>query len=240
MEGIKKLIKILSAFGIIVFSLTYLFYFYLPSLNSPEGASLEAKKDIEINQELGFLPISSTTQTVFLPEIKNLEQQQQQWDEGRRKIEEVLNYEVEAALRKKITSKKQVIIPADFQNLAPKVIEINLSEQKLSRWENGQKLDEYLISSGRKGMATPSGVFKILQKIPLAYSRRYRLYMPYWMAFTSSGHGIHELPIFKNGKREGANHLGRPVSHGCVRLGVGPAETVYQWAEIGTPVVIHY
>ena len=89
-------------------------------------------------------------------------------------------------------------------------------------------------------MATPTGVFNVRNKINVAYSRKYRLYMPYWMAFTPWGHGIHELPVFKNGKREGANHLGRPVSHGCVRLGIGPAQTTYAWANVGTPVVIHY
>jgi lipoprotein-anchoring transpeptidase ErfK/SrfK len=59
------------------------------------------------------------------------------------------------------------------------------------------------------------------------------------MQFTGAGHGIHELPEWKNGYKEGANHLGTPVSHGCVRLGVGPAAKVYGWAEVGTPIVIH-
>jgi lipoprotein-anchoring transpeptidase ErfK/SrfK len=33
--------------------------------------------------------------------------------------------------------------------------------------------------------------------------------------------------------------LGIPVSHGCVRVGIGPAENVYNFATIGTKVVIH-
>jgi lipoprotein-anchoring transpeptidase ErfK/SrfK len=64
--------------------------------------------------------------------------------------------------------------------------------------------------------------------------------MPYWMAIVPGGKfGIHELPEWPGGYKEGANHLGTPVSHGCVRLGVGPAQTVYNWADIGTPVVVH-
>jgi hypothetical protein len=66
------------------------------------------------------------------------------------------------------------------------------------------------------------------------------LYMPYWMAITPDGkYGIHELPEWPGGYKEGANHLGRPVSHGCVRLGVGAAKTVYEWASEGTTVVVH-
>ena len=57
--------------------------------------------------------------------------------------------------------------------------------------------------------------------------------------FTGVGHGIHELPEWPSGYKEGEAHLGIPVSHGCVRLGVGPAETMYHWAPIGTIVFIH-
>jgi lipoprotein-anchoring transpeptidase ErfK/SrfK len=51
--------------------------------------------------------------------------------------------------------------------------------------------------------------------------------------------GLHELPIWPNGYREGQDHLGIPVSHGCIRLGVGPAQFLYNWAEVGTPVIIY-
>ncbi len=121
-----------------------------------------------------------------------------------------------------------------------KYIDINLTKQQLSIFENGDRLGTYKVSTGKRGMATPTGTFKVLNKAGRAYSRKYNLFMPYWMAFTSAGHGIHELPEWKNGYKEGAAHLGIPVSHGCVRLGVGPAAKVYNWAEKGTPVVIHY
>lgn len=120
-----------------------------------------------------------------------------------------------------------------------KRIEINLAKQKLSIYENGKMLGTYMISSGKRSMPTPKGTFQIYSKARIAWSAKYGLFMPYWMAFTSSGsHGIHELPEWPGGYKEGAGHLGIPVSHGCVRLGVGPAKRVYYWADIGTPVVI--
>jgi len=125
--------------------------------------------------------------------------------------------------------------------LEGKYIDINLKNQVMTIFENGKPLDSFLISSGKRGMDTPDGSFKIYNKTPRAWSKEFGLYMPYWMAILPSGKvGIHELPEWPSGYKEGTNHLGIPVSHGCVRLGIGPAKKVYEWAEIGTSVIIHY
>jgi len=121
-----------------------------------------------------------------------------------------------------------------------KYIDINTETQVMVTFENGKALDAYMISSGKRGLETPKGNYTIHNKTPRAWSKSYGLYMPYWMALVSDGKfGIHELPEWPGGYKEGANHLGTPVSHGCVRLGVGPAEIVYNWADIGTPVTVH-
>ena len=120
-----------------------------------------------------------------------------------------------------------------------KYIDINLAKQILTIFQEGKNKGNYKISSGKSSMPTPRGSFEIINKKRRAWSNKYKLFMPYWMAFTNQGHGIHELPEWPNGYKEGAKHLGIPVSHGCVRLGVGAAESVYHWADIGTPVYIH-
>ncbi|PIP27931.1 MAG: hypothetical protein COX29_03860 [Candidatus Moranbacteria bacterium CG23_combo_of_CG06-09_8_20_14_all_35_22] len=121
-----------------------------------------------------------------------------------------------------------------------KYIDINLDAQVMSIFENGKLLDAFMISSGKKGMDTPKMETKIYNKFPRAFSKAYGLFMPFWMAMVPDGKfGIHELPEWPGGYKEGANHLGIPVSHGCVRLGVGSAERVYNFSEIGTPVVIY-
>lgn len=122
-----------------------------------------------------------------------------------------------------------------------KYIEIDVSaRQKLRLWVGEKLIATYTISSGKAGYRTPTGHYRISSKNPRAYSSKYGLYMPYWMAFTGAGHGIHELPEWPGGYKEGANHLGIRVSHGCVRLGVGAAGHAYGWSPIGTPVYIHY
>ncbi|HEX8974217.1 MAG TPA: L,D-transpeptidase [Patescibacteria group bacterium] len=126
------------------------------------------------------------------------------------------------------------------QILDGKYIDISLSHQNMVLFENGQAVDAYLISSGKRGYDTPIGTYQIQNKVPRAWSRTYSLFMPHWMALVSDGKfGIHELPVWPGGYQEGANHLGIPVSHGCVRLGVGPAKRVYDWADVGTTVIVH-
>ena len=120
-----------------------------------------------------------------------------------------------------------------------KYIEIDLSEQKLAYFASDRKVEEFIISSGKRGMDTPVGNYKVLNKSERAYSDEYELYMPFWMGFRTDGYGLHELPEWPGGYKEGANHLGQPVSHGCVRLGVGAAEKLYRWSPIGTLINIH-
>lgn len=120
-----------------------------------------------------------------------------------------------------------------------KYIEVNLSEQMLYTIEGNTLINSYRVSTGKWSMPTPEGEYSINDKNARAYSSKYDLYMPYWMAFIGSEYGIHELPEWADGTKEGEAHLGTPVSHGCVRLGRGSAQSVYDWAEIGTPVYIH-
>lgn len=119
-----------------------------------------------------------------------------------------------------------------------KYLEVVLATQMLYCWDGNSNQCAYRISSGMWSMPTPTGTRYIDSKNPRAYSASYGLYMPWWMSM-GGGYGIHELPEWPDGTKEGESHLGIPVSHGCVRLGVGPAEFVYNWTPIGTPVYIH-
>ncbi|MCX6809954.1 MAG: L,D-transpeptidase family protein [Candidatus Berkelbacteria bacterium] len=120
-----------------------------------------------------------------------------------------------------------------------KYIEVNLSEQTLYLFDGSTPQGTFKVSTGKWSMPTPEGEYSINNKDPRAYSREYNLYMPYWMSFIGSQYGIHELPEWPDGTKEGEGHLGTPVSHGCIRLGRGAAEQVYNWADIGTTVFIH-
>lgn len=117
-------------------------------------------------------------------------------------------------------------------------LHLNLKEQKLDYRLNNLTWKSFSVSTGKASMPTPKGEFEILNKIEKAWSRTYGLWMPYWLGLNSPSIGIHELPVWPNGYREGENHLGIPVSHGCIRLGVNSAAYVYERVAVGTKVII--
>lgn len=124
-----------------------------------------------------------------------------------------------------------------------KAIELDLSSQRMFIWENGQLLFDWATSTGRPDKPTKQGNFKILSKMRWAYGSGEgdTWAMPYWLGFYFSGgteNGIHGLPLI-NGRKEGAGSLGYPVSHGCVRVADDNIVWLYNWAEIGTPVIVH-
>lgn len=119
-------------------------------------------------------------------------------------------------------------------------IDIDISAQTMILYEDGLEKGLFKISSGKRGMDTPQGTFKIMSKSKRPWSKRYSLFMPWFIQFTNQGHGIHELPEWPGGYKEGANRLGVPVSHGCVRLGIGAAKIVYDFAVKGMSIVIHW
>ena len=120
-----------------------------------------------------------------------------------------------------------------------KRIVVDLSDQRMYVYQNGQLLWNWVVSTGRPGQATAVGHWKVLNKIPNAYAYTWNLQMPYWLGIYWAGtlqNGIHALPIQANGQRLWAGYLGQRVSFGCIILGTQNAKTLYNWATVGTPV----
>lgn len=145
---------------------------------------------------------------------------------------------------------EKVVYPDFVAGLFPGLyIDINLTKQRLFIMVGEVKQAEYLVSSGKRGTPTPSGVFYIKNKIPLAQSRLFPgIWMEKWNALARTpdgggyqGYGLHRVPCFDSqcNSREPSSHLGRPVSHGCVRIEDAGADWVYDNAPVGTPVNIH-
>jgi hypothetical protein len=123
-----------------------------------------------------------------------------------------------------------------------KRIEISLAEQRLRAYEGDQLIYDFTCSSGMTSTPTIAGQFQVLFKEPSAYASRWSLEMPYFMGVYQEGpdfsNGIHELPITADGRRLWSGVLGWPASYGCIILDIGDAETLYNWAPVGTLVRI--
>ena len=154
-----------------------------------------------------------------------------------------------------------------YQNAsAGKQIKILLDTQRLWAVESGVIIMTAPVSSGKSGYGTPKGYYTIYNHKDVAYSNTYKLYMDNWMLLNSDkfglkGYGIHALPyvhvnpnnpkfkgkdgqlvggrLYTDGKwYEGLSHLGKKISHGCVRLSLGSSKALYDWAENGTSVEV--
>jgi LysM repeat protein len=133
--------------------------------------------------------------------------------------------------------------PAPQPSGGNKRIVINLSEQRMYVYQDGQVLYTWVVSTGMPGADTITGHFKVLNKIPNAYAYTWGLQMPYWLGIYWAGslqNGIHALPIMANGQLLWEGYLGQRVSYGCIILSTQNALTLYNWAEIGTPVDIQW
>lgn len=99
-------------------------------------------------------------------------------------------------------------------------IDINKHRQTMSVYENGQLMDVWPVSTARKGYSTPTGTFYPYSMQLMHYSKKYdNAPMPHSIFF-SGGYAIHATPHVGN--------LGRPASHGCVRLSPYNASILYE------------
>jgi hypothetical protein len=99
------------------------------------------------------------------------------------------------------------------------LIKVDKSIQQMTVSEDGQQLYVWPVSTGVAGYDTPAGTYTPFRKEKEHYSREWDdAPMPYSIFFTMKGHAIH-----------GTNHtgLGHPASHGCVRLSVAHAATLW-------------
>lgn len=123
-------------------------------------------------------------------------------------------------------------------------LEIDLSEQKMYAKFGDTRVWGMPISSGAAATPTPRGTFKISSKQELRIGGQAPHYrMPYFMMWRSDGYGIHALPYLGTDGgafwSEALDHIGIPVSHGCIRTLPEDAEKVYEFSSVGTELNIH-
>lgn len=132
---------------------------------------------------------------------------------------------------------KQTLTSGPNQTI--KSIVVDLSEQKLYQYYRGDVQKTYLISSGLNRYPTPQGDFSITRKrektrMSWVYGQdhpdNYDLPdVPHAMTFVGP-YNIHGAYWH--------NNFGHQMSHGCVNMSLPDAEELYNWADIGTTVIV--
>ncbi len=112
-------------------------------------------------------------------------------------------------------------------------IDVSLADQSLVAYEGQRAVYWASVSTGLQRTPTVKGRFRIYAKIRSqtmsgpGYSYPN---VPYVMYF-HEGYGMHGTYWH--------NNFGQPMSHGCVNMTIGDAQWLYNWAPVGTLVVVH-
>lgn len=96
--------------------------------------------------------------------------------------------------------------------------------------------------SGRRGMPA-AGTYHVFRKLEMGRSKSHPdLRLPYFVGFTwgsTTDIGFHGIPLRPdNSQIESDSQLGQPLSSGCVRVSQLMAKAIYDFAPIGTTVVV--
>ncbi|SHE51539.1 L,D-transpeptidase [Caloramator proteoclasticus] len=93
-----------------------------------------------------------------------------------------------------------------------------------------------ICSTGAPETPTPKGIYTIQDRAPWFFSKRYQQGGMYWVRFKGD-YLFHSLPMDEN-KNIVDYTLGKPASHGCVRLKVEDAKWFYNSITFGTKLYI--
>ncbi|MCP3672771.1 MAG: L,D-transpeptidase [Gammaproteobacteria bacterium] len=103
-------------------------------------------------------------------------------------------------------------------------VQINLSKQKMDVIVAGHHEFSWDISTARRGYETPTGRFRPNWMTRMHYSEQYEYSPMPHSIFFHQGYAIHATNEIKR--------LGRPASHGCVRLSPNNARILYDLVEL--------
>lgn len=100
----------------------------------------------------------------------------------------------------------------------------------------------YLVSGSRFNYHHRPGVYKVFSKSRTTTSYLGNATMNYMVRFDrgkNANIGFHDIPKYKDGSfAQTESQLGTPLSDGCVRQRTSNAKALYDFAIIGTPVIV--
>ena len=135
----------------------------------------------------------------------------------------------------KVPSSPTLIPPpaAPTEVVETRWVDVDLSEQRLRAYEDGEVVRTTLVSTGLPRTPTVRGQFRIWIKLRYDDMEGPDYYLedvPYVMYFYQ-GYGLHGTFWHSN--------FGQQMSHGCVNLPTSEAEWVFNFVDVGTLVNVH-
>jgi lipoprotein-anchoring transpeptidase ErfK/SrfK len=119
-----------------------------------------------------------------------------------------------------------------------KAILVNVDQQVLYAVDNYKIIYEFDVITGQPGKETTAGKFSIFKKIEDYTSKKYKAPMPYTMFFSKDGKAVHGTKWATLRSYLHAYVSESVGSMGCVGLTEDDARTLFEWAPVGTAIVI--
>lgn len=135
-------------------------------------------------------------------------------------------------------------VSPDIDKDSDYMIDTSINNQTINISKNGEVIKSFRCSTGLLGNQdneTPLGVFFIQVKGESFFSDKFGEGAKYYIKFFSD-YLFHSVPVDKNGNiiEEEEKKLGKPASHGCIRLSMEDIKWMYDNIPEGTKVNIHY
>lgn len=131
-----------------------------------------------------------------------------------------------------------LVFAEDDQSAAEKRITVDLDRQVLFAYEGETLIYEFDSVTGSCAKWTHPGIYHIERKVEDYTSKSYGSKMPYTMFFTEDGKAIHGTSFATIRSYLHAFVTDSVGSKGCVGLGDDNAKELFEWAPLGTAVVI--
>lgn len=123
-------------------------------------------------------------------------------------------------------------VPLETMETGKQIVVI-LSLQTAYAYENGVLVNEFIVSTGLPDTPTVQGNFTVLRKYDSTRMTGpgYDLSNVPWVMYFYQGYSFHGTYWHDN--------FGNPMSHGCINMRTEEAKWLYDWAPIGTPIMIY-
>ncbi len=119
------------------------------------------------------------------------------------------------------------VVPVDL--VPSTAILVSKADQAVFYLSGGELRDVFVCSTGLPEYDLKAGSYSVYLKQKKHWSRKWEVWMPHSMFF-HEGYAIHATTVIRR--------LGRPASHGCIRLHPRDAEKLYKEVAVGTPVIV--
>ena len=129
-------------------------------------------------------------------------------------------------------------IASGDESVAKKEIHVFIEEQVLVAYENGEEIYSFDIVTGRDGKETTAGKYQVFRKHKKYTSKTYGSEMPYTMFFTEDGKAIHGTQMATLRSYLHSYLTDSVGSQGCIGLTDDNAKALFDWAPMGTPVIV--